>query len=341
MKAGAMRHVVTPAIDGDQEMSATDRMGRVIAVEEHFMHEALSRHLGHIVASQPQDTRDRLFDFFGTRIAEMDAAGIDMQVLSHQSPGSQRLAADVAVEACRGVNDALAEVIAQAPDRFAGFAMIPTIDPEAAADELQRAVEECGLKGALVHGMSHGKFLDAPEFRPIFARAERLKVPIYLHPALPDKSVTERYYAPYDQSHPAIVRSGWGFGVETGTHAVRLILSGLFDDHPDLQIVLGHLGEGIPFFLARIDESLSRAGNAPVRFAEVLRRNFHVTTSGFFSDAALRCCIEEIGVDRILFAVDWPYVTNTDATDWIRKVELGDHDRRAILHGNAERLLGV
>lgn len=320
-------------------MNATERKDRVIAVEEHFMQEALSRHLGHIVANQPPATRDRLFDFFDTRIAEMDAAGIDMQVLSHQSPGSQRLGADVASEACRGVNDALADIIAQAPDRFAGFAMIPTIDPEAAADELQRAVEERGLKGALVHGMSHGKFIDAPEFRPIFARAERLGVPIYLHPALPDKSVTERYYAPYDQSHPAVVRSGWGFGIETGTHAVRLILSGLFDEHPDLQVILGHLGEGIPFFLARIDESLSRPGNAPVHFADVFRRNFHVTTSGFFSDAALRCCIDELGVERIMFAVDWPYVTNTDAMDWIRKVDLGVDDKRAILQGNAERLL--
>lgn len=322
-------------------MSTTDRGGRVIATEEHFMHEALSRHLGHIVANTAPTTRDRLFDFFGVRLAEMDAAGIHMQVLSHQSPGSQRLSAEVAVEACRGVNDALAGIIAKAPDRFAGFAMIPTVDPVAAADELQRAVEECGLKGALVHGLSHGRFLDAADFRPIFARAERLRVPVYLHPALPDKTVTERYYAPYDQSHPAVVRSGWGFGVETGTQAVRLVLSGLFDEHPNLQIVLGHLGEGIPFFLERIDESLSRAGNAPVRFAEVFRRNFHVTTSGFFSDAALRCCIEQLGVDRILFAVDWPYVTNADATDWIGKVALVDEDRRAILHGNAERLLGL
>jgi predicted TIM-barrel fold metal-dependent hydrolase len=319
-------------------MTTTSPAERVIAVEEHFMQEALSRHLGHIVADQSPAIRDRLFDFFGIRIAEMDAAGIDMQVLSHQSPGSQRLPADVAVEACRGVNDALAEVIAQAPGRFSGLAMLPTVAPEAAADELQRAVEERGLKGALFHGLSHGRFLDAPEFRPIFARAEKLKVPLYLHPALPDKTVTERYYAPYGQSHPAFVRSGWGFGVETGTHAIRLILSGLFDEHPDLQVVLGHLGEGIPFFLARIDESLSRRGNAPVRFEEVFRNNFHVTTSGFLSDAALRCCIEQMGIERILFAVDWPYVGNNDATDWIRAFDLDAEAKRAILSGNAIRL---
>jgi predicted TIM-barrel fold metal-dependent hydrolase len=293
------------------------------------------------VASQPAGIRDRLFDFAGTRIAEMDAAGIDMQVLSHQSPGSQRLPADIAVDACRAVNDALADIVAGAPDRFAGFAMLPTVLPEAAADELQRAVEERGLKGALVHGLSHGSFIDGPEFRPIFARAESLKVPVYLHPGLPDKVVTERYYAPYDQSHPAFVRSGWGFTVETATQAIRLILSGVFDDHPDLQVILGHLGEGIPFFLERIDESLSRPGNAPTRFAEVFRRNFHVTTSGFFSDPALRCCIEEMGAGHILFAVDWPYVSNSDATDWFVRFPLGDADRRAILSGNAERLLGL
>ncbi len=320
-------------------MSAQAGDTRVIAVEEHFMQDALARHLGHIVAGQSPAIRDRLFDFFGTRIDEMDAAGIDMQVLSHQSPASQRLGPEIAVEACRQVNDALAEAIAERPDRFAGFASLPTVLPGAAADELQRAVEERGLKGAMIHGMSHGRFLDGPEFRPIFARAERLGVPVYLHPALPDKAVTERYYAPYDQSHPALTRSAWGFGVETATQAVRLILSGLFDEHPDLQVVLGHLGEGIPFFLDRIDESLSRPGNAPVRFAEVFRRNFHVTTSGFFSDAALRCCIEQLGVDRIMFAVDWPYVGNTEATGWIGRYEMEAKDRHAILSGNAARLL--
>lgn len=317
------------------------RPHRVIAIEEHFMQDALARHLGHIVAKQPDSIRDRLFDFFDIRIAEMDAAGIDMQVLSHQSPGSQRLSDDVAVEACRGVNDALAAAIAEAPERFAGFAMIPTNLPDAAADELQRAVEELGLKGAMIHGLSHGRFVDAPDFWPIFARAEKLGVPVYLHPALPDKTVTERYYAPYDESHGAFTRSAWGFGIETGTHAVRMVLSGVFERHPDLQILLGHLGEGIPFWLARIDESLSRPGNAPTRFAEVFRNNFHITTSGFFSDAALRCCIDEMGVERVLFAVDWPYVENAAGVEWLDAAPVSDADRAAIYAGNAERLLNL
>lgn len=230
----------------------------VIAIEEHFMHPSLSDHFKGAVHTGR--IAEKLFDFTGIRLAEMDAAGVDMQVLSHQSPGSQRLPADAAAEICRAVNDALAAVISETPDRFSGFAMIPTAVPEAAADELQRAVEDLGLKGAMIHGLSNGEFVDGEAYWPIFARAERLGVPIYLHPALPDKTVTERYYAPYDQSHPAVTRAAWGFGVEAGTQAVRLILSGVFEKHPDLRIILGHLGEAIPFLMPRINEALSRPG---------------------------------------------------------------------------------
>jgi predicted TIM-barrel fold metal-dependent hydrolase len=279
----------------------------VIAIEEHFMHPTLSDHFPPGAMAHPDAIRDRLFDFMDIRIREMDAAGVDRQVLSHQSPGSQRLPPEAAAGICRAVNDALAGAISKVPDRFAGFAMIPTTAAAGvAAEELRRAVEERGLKGAMIHGLSRNRFVDDPEFLPIFAEAERLGVPIYLHPAMPDTTVAETYYGAYAQSHPAFPRAAWGFGVETGTHAIRLILSGLFDRHPDLQIVLGHLGEGIPFFLTRIDEALSRPGNAASDFAAVFRRNFHVTTSGFFSDAALRCCVEELGAARIMFAVDWP-----------------------------------
>jgi predicted TIM-barrel fold metal-dependent hydrolase len=312
----------------------------VIAIEEHFMHESLTAHFPPAAKAQPPAISDRLYDLTGVRIREMDAAGIDMQVLSHQSPGSQRLAPDIAVAACRALNDALAAMIATAPDRFAGFAMIPTTaTAEDAADELQRAVEELGLRGAMIHGMSAGRFVDGREFWPIFARAERLGVPVYLHPAMPDRTVTATYYAPYDESHPAFIRAAWGFGVEAGTQAVRLVLSGLFDAHPDVQIILGHLGEGIPFFLSRIDEALSRPGNAPSDFAAVFRRNFHITTSGAFSDSALRCCLEELGAGRVLFAVDWPYVKNEDGTAWLRAFDLPAADKARIFGGNAIDLL--
>ncbi len=313
----------------------------IIAVEEHFMHASLTGHFASGTRKHPKPLLARLYDFAGIRIDEMDGAGIDMQVLSHQSPGSQRLADDVAAAACRSVNDALAAVIAEAPDRFQGFAMIPTMLPHAAADELQRAVEELGLKGAMVHGMSRGEMIDGEAFWPIFARAEKLDVPIYLHPALPDKTVTARYYAPYDESHPMFTRAAWGFGVEAGTQAIRLILSGVLDRHPDLKFILGHMGEALPFWMPRIDESLSRAGEAPVDFRAAFRRNFWITTSGFFADDALLLCLKMIEPERILFAVDWPYADNRKGVDWMREAPVDDATRNAIFSGNAKRLLGL
>ena len=313
---------------------------RIIAIEEHFMHDTLTAHYG-VKPHQAPGILERLHDFAGIRIAEMDGAGVDMQVLSHQSPGSQRLPREIAVEACQAVNDALAQIIACAPDRFAGFGMIPTMLPDRAADELQRAVEELGLKGAMIHGLSQGEFVDGKAYWPIFARAEALGVPIYLHPALPDREMVSRYLAPYDKSHPDFTRAAWGFGVEAGTQAVRMVLSGVFDRHPDLRIFLGHLGESIPFQIERIDESLSRPGNSPVRFAEIFARNFWITTSGFFSTPALRCCLDVLGPDRILFAVDWPYADNRNAVDWLMNVEMDDSSKAAIFAGNAQELLNI
>ncbi len=304
------------------------------------MHPALVDHFG-AAAEGPARITDRLFDYTGLRLQDMDAAGIDIAVLSHQSPGSQRLAPDIASAACRAVNDALAAIVAEAPDRFAGFAMIPTEAPGAAADELTRAVEELGLKGAMIHGLSRGNFVDLAAYRPIFARAEALGVPIYLHPALPDRTVTDRYYAPYTDTHPMLARAAWGFGVEAGTQAVRLILSGVFKEHPELKILLGHMGEAIPFWLDRIDASLARPGNAPTDFAATFRRNFWLTTSGFFSDRALACTIDAVGVERVLFAVDWPYADNREAVEWLRAAPVSETERRAIFAGNARSLLGL
>ena len=311
---------------------------KVIAVEEHFMHTTLTEHFGG-GGHQSERIQSRLYDYAGIRIEEMDAAGIDMQVLSHQSPGSQRLSNDIAAQACRSVNDALAGIIAQAPSRFSGFAMIPTMLPDAAADELQRSVEELGLKGAMIHGLSQGEMVDVEKYWPIFACAEKLGVPIYLHPADPDKQVTERYYAPYDKSHPMVTRAAWGFGLEAGTQAVRLILSGVFDKHPDLKILLGHFGEAIPFWMPRIHESLSRPGGAQVDFTGLFKQNFWITTSGFFSDTALRCCLEAVEPDRILFAVDWPYADNTKGVDWLKNCLLEGNTKANIFARNAETLL--
>jgi predicted TIM-barrel fold metal-dependent hydrolase len=310
---------------------------KIIAVEEHFMHPSLSNHLGH-AAQQPDQIKERLFDFSDIRIREMDSAGIDVQILSHQSPGSQRLKNEVAIDACKNVNNALAQVISNHSDRFLGFAMLPSNLPIDAASELRRSVEELGFKGAMIHGLSSGRMVDEKFFWPIFAEAERLDVPIYLHPALPDKEVTERYYAPYDASHPMLTRAAWGFGVEAGTQAIRMILSGIFDKHPNLKIILGHLGEAIPFWLPRIQESLSRTESQPTNFEEIFKSNFWITTSGFFSDHALELCVNTLKVDHILFAIDWPYANNETGVNWLQNSKIKPSIKSDIFSENAQDL---
>ena len=310
---------------------------KIIAVEEHFMHPSLSNHLGH-AAQQPDQIKKRLFDFSDIRICEMDSAGIDVQILSHQSPGSQRLKNEVAIDACKDVNNALAQVISNHSDRFLGFAMLPTNLPIDAASELRRSVEELGFKGAMIHGLSSGRMVDEKFFWPIFAEAERLDVPIYLHPALPDKEVTERYYAPYDASHPMLTRAAWGFGVEAGTQAIRMILSGIFDKHPNLKIILGHLGEAIPFWLPRIQESLSRTESQPINVEDIFKSNFWITTSGFFSDHALELCVNTLKLDHILFAIDWPYANNETGVNWLQNSKIKPSIKSDIFSENAQNL---
>ena len=313
---------------------------RIIAIEEHFMYEGLTDHFPPGVRKQPPHILDRLYDLTEQRLKLMDDAGITMQVLSHQSPSAQRLDSSDAPEICRDTNDFLYKVIQDHPHRFAGFATLPTTaGGEASAAELRRSVEELGMKGGMIHGPSGGVFVDDPEFRPLFAQAQSLGVPIYLHPAKPDAEVSKRYYAPYDQTHPAILQAAWGFGIETGTQGVRMILSGVFDELPELQIILGHLGEAIPFWLDRADEGFARPNNRPSRFAEVFRSNFHVTTSGFFSDRALDCTLDAIGLDRVMFAVDYPYADGEKAMQWMREHPMPQEDKKAILSGNARRLL--
>lgn len=314
---------------------------KVIAIEEHFWSRDFAAHFSGPRAERSPDLMRRLEGDTALRLADMDAAGIDVQVISHAPPGGQRLLPETAITACQNVNDALAALIATAPDRFAGFATLPQAHPDAAADELQRCVEDLGFRGAMVFGVTDGKFLDERPFWPIYARAEQLQVPVYLHPSMPQPQVRDIYYGTYAETHPALLGAAWGFGVETGTLGIRMVLSGVFQAHPGLQVVLGHLGEGITFQLARIDEALSRPGNAPCDFAATFRRNFHITTSGFFSNSALRCCLEDMGPDRILFAVDWPFVANAEGTRWLRDFPTDEATRTRIFAGNAERLLSL
>ncbi len=319
---------------------ATSAGDQVIAIEEHYWDPELISHYSEAqLAGGAGKLRPQLEDLYDARIAEMDAAGIDIQVLSHGAPSTQRLEATDAAAITRTANDRLRDIVAERPDRFAAFANLPTPDPGACADELERCVTDLGMKGAMIHGLTHGVFFDDPKFWPVFERAEALDVPLYMHPAMPDPTVIDRYYQPYAKEFPALLNAGWGFTVETATQCIRLVLSGVLEKYPGVKIIVGHLGEGLPFLLWRIDHALSRPGNKPVKFREVFSRNFYITTSGNFSDPALLCSLQEMGADRILFSIDWPFVPNAPGVEWIERVHLNAEDKAKILNGNARRLL--
>jgi 2,3-dihydroxybenzoate decarboxylase len=269
----------------------------------------------------------------------MDEAGIDIQVLSHNSPSSQKLGRENAVALTRRVNDRLADTIKANPTRFAGFAALATIDPAAAADELERCVTTFGFKGAMLHGLGNGVWLDDKRFWPIYARAEKLDVPIYLHPSMPKPEVVDAYYKEYAADFPIILRASWGYTVETATQSVRLVLSGVFDAHPKLKFIIGHLGEGVPFLLWRINNGLQRPGAKTVAFQDIYRKHFWVTTSGFFDDAAVAHTISELGIDRVLFSVDYPFEGQPPATRWLANAPLSDADKIKLASGNAKQLL--
>jgi 2,3-dihydroxybenzoate decarboxylase len=323
---------------------------RVIAIEEHFITPmyreqvaanefrnfyltARSRQMGHDIVEQNLDLDER-------RLAHMDAHGVDMQVLSFGSPGPQAFAAEVAIPMARDANERLFESTRKHPRRFAGFAALPTADPRAAADELERCVKRLGFKGAMIHGHQQGEFLDAKKYWVMWERAEALGVPIYLHPALPHPNVVKAYFDGYEE----LARAPWGFAVDTSCHFLRLVFSGLFDAFPKLKIILGHLGEGLPFAMHRLnDHSWAAAQRRGLKRAPIdyLRENMLVTTSGNWFEPAFVCTLLALGADNILFAIDWPYEANKAGMDFLRKLSISDADKAKIAHLNAERLLGV
>jgi predicted TIM-barrel fold metal-dependent hydrolase len=231
----------------------------IVALEEHYWDPDLVALFPGREGKRVSDVERRLLDMGEVRLREMDEAGIDIQVLSHGAPGTQKLPADAATKMARQTNDRLAEFISGNPKRFAGLGLLPTPDPTAAANELERIVSKLGLKGAMVHGLTNGRFLDEKQFWPIFERAQALDVPIYVHPSFPHPAVIDAYYKDYVAAYPELIGPALGFTVEAATQCVRLVLSGVFDVYPRLKIIVGHLGEGIPFLLWRIDQALSRS----------------------------------------------------------------------------------
>jgi len=312
---------------------------RVIALEEHFTAPGLPVH----GPGRKPEIAARLHDLGAGRLADMDAAGIDVQVLSASSPGTHLQAPDEAVATARDANDLLAEAVAAHPGRFAGFALLPMPAPEAAAAELERCVTRLGFKGAMVHGHVQGRFLDADEFGVVFACAESLDVPIYLHPTPPTPTVLEAYFGGLPVEVAAVLAgAAWGWHAETGLHSLRLVVNGVFDRYPRLKVIIGHMGENIPFSLARADSVLSPVAvhlNRPV--AEYFHEHFWITTSAYFTIPPFQCAASVFGIDRMLFSVDYPFSDNAAGRRFLDTVPLSPADREKLAHGNAETLLGL
>jgi 2,3-dihydroxybenzoate decarboxylase len=317
-----------------------------IGLEEHFaIEETLEDSRVFAPAELWPELKARLLDIQDRRLRLMDAHGMEMMLLSLNAPTVQaipdpRQANEIAVRA----NDYLAQQVARRPDRFQGLAALPLQDPELAIRELERSVRELGFKGVLVNGFSeigapgNCVYYDAPQYRPFWATLERLDVPFYLHPRNPVASWAQIY-----AGHPWLMGPTWAFGQETAVHALRLMGSGLFDEHPRIQVVLGHMGEGLPYSMWRIDHRnawMQQPHRCPAkrRMCEYFQENFWLTTSGNFRTQTLVDAILEIGADRILFSTDWPFENIDHAADWFDTAAISEADRVKIGRTNARAL---
>jgi len=317
---------------------------RTIALEEHFWTPALAAAPGTgPLALWGQRADDLLRDLGAARLADMDAHGIDFQVISHVAPAAQGLAPADALVRAREANDMLAAAVRAHPDRFGGFATLPTCDPVAAAGELDRACGELGLLGAMLNSTlgSNEAFLDDPRYEPLLDRFARLGVPLYLHPAPPPAALRAWLYRGLPDAVAGRLATGaCGWHAEAGLHLLRMIATGVFDRHPGLRVILGHCGEMLPFMLARIDAMLPLPG-LELTASEYFGRNVWVTTSGLFSLPPVLCTIAVVGVDRVMFSVDYPFGTNAEGRALLDALPLAAADKAKIAGGNAEGLLGL
>jgi predicted TIM-barrel fold metal-dependent hydrolase len=322
---------------------------RTITVEEHYATLDFMEGPGRSLKERAQGPEIRmrgvpelLCDLDERRITNMDTAGIDVQVLSLTAPGTEQFDTAEAITRAREINDFLAQAVSRHPDRLAGFATLPTPAPESAADELERTVRTYGFKGALINGHIRGRYLDDPFFWPILERAEALHVPLYLHPTRPPQEVVAASYtgnfAPEIAS--ALANASWGWHIETAIHVLRIVLSGAFDRYPDLQVIIGHLGEGLPFMMPRLELTLPQQITKLERpIGAYLRENLHYTFSGFNFLPPFLDLFLEVGVSRILFSADYPFASMTQARAFLDQLPVSPANREQIAHGNAECLL--
>lgn len=328
---------------------------KIITIEEHIplstIGKALSKYpsqdsIRTSAASSPDlpyCPDSELYGNIEKRIEDMNKHGITKQILS--APVCSQLLPPSESTAVSEANDELANTVSKHPDRFGGFALLPWSDPEAAAKELERAMTKLGFQGAVLAGRASGKeeFLDAKQFYPILEAAESLNAPIYIHPAPPMAKIQELYYDGLgDRLSARLSLYGWGWHNEAGIQALRMILSGAFDRFPKLQVIAGHWGEMVPFFLSRLDQALPQKATSLERtVTETFRQNVYVTPSGIFDYPQLKFCIDELGADRIIHSVDFPFIGNDGAKPFIDNAPISESDKEKIAHLNAERLFKI
>jgi predicted TIM-barrel fold metal-dependent hydrolase len=322
---------------------------RTITLEEHYATPGFLDGPGRSFVERASSMGDRMArileqvrDVGERRIAEMDAAGIDMQVLSLNSPGVEQLDAADAEVLAREANDFVVDAVERHPSRFAGFAAVPMAAPDQAAVELERTVREHGFKGALINGHHRGRYLDDKFFWPVLEAAESLGVPIYLHPTQPPQAVVEASFAGFSPDVTFMfANAGWGWHIETAVHVLRMILGGVFDRYPKLQVIVGHMGEALPFMLSRVDIMTTSITGLQRPISAYLRENVYYTFSGFNFTPTFLDLLLQVGVDRIMFSADYPYGSMAQARAFLDQLPVSDRDRERIAHGNAERLLGL
>jgi hypothetical protein len=322
---------------------------RTITLEEHISTpaflEAVDAHSHRNIITNEfmGKIRVQLLDLGDGRIAAMDAASIDMQVLSLAAGDIDKLDSMTATTLARETNDLLAAAVRANPNRFAAFATLNLQDPETAARELERCMRELHCVGVMVNGTTGGLFLDHPRFTPFWEAAHSLDAPVYLHPAPPPAPVMQSYYSELPEDLGFLLSTaGWGWHVETGMHVLRLIGSGLFERFPRLQLIIGHMGEDLPYSLARADAVLSRTRPKHARsYAQTFFAHFHITTSGYFTLPPLLCALQVCGADRILFSIDYPFSSTETGRRFLDSIPLTPDDLHKIAHANAERLLKI